>query len=193
MAPLPESGEGYGLVVRTWVDGDAESLHDLVKANLEHLRPRMAWIAADPPDVAARRALIREWERLRADGEEVVLGIFEAGSPVGSTGFRIMGDGRAEVGYWVDRFHLRRGIATRAAALSADLAFTVSDVDTVVIPHDVENLASRGVPEGLGFTHVGVEAPSRALAPADTGRDDVWQLAREDWSARGGRTMVQRV
>ena len=190
MERLPERGEGYGVAVRRWTVDDAPALHVLVAANVDHLRARMAWIPDNPVGLAARRAQAEEWEQAWLAGCDVILGIFVAGVPVGGTGLhRRRGPDALEVGYWVDHGHLRQGIASRAAALVTDLAFAVPGVARVAIGHDVENDASRGVPTRLGFTCVGEERPTRPLAPADTGRDLLWELERSTWLERGGRTL----
>ena len=191
MERLPERGDGHGIVVRRWTVDDGPTLHALVAANVEHLRSRMAWIPENPVDLAARRAQAEAWEQAWLAGGDVVLGIFVDGVAVGGTGLhRRRGPGILEVGYWVDRRRLREGIATRAAAVATDLAFTVPGIEAVAILHDVENVASRGVPARLGFTCVGEEASTRPLAPADTGRDVVWRLERTTWLACGRRTLA---
>ncbi|MCB0971184.1 MAG: GNAT family N-acetyltransferase [Acidimicrobiales bacterium] len=190
MERLPEHGEGHGVVVRRWTVADAEVLHALVVDNRDHLRPRMAWVPDDPKDLAGRRALIEGWDRAWLDGGDLVAGIWSAGTPVGGTGLhRRRGPGVLEIGYWVDRHHLRRGIARRATAVVADLAFGVAGIEAVDVIHDVDNVASRAIPESLGFRWLG-EAPSdRPLAAADTGRDGAWRLDRSTWLARGGATL----
>ena len=44
----PERVSVDSITIRRWVDADAAPLHALVLANLDHLRPWMAWIAAEP-------------------------------------------------------------------------------------------------------------------------------------------------
>jgi RimJ/RimL family protein N-acetyltransferase len=186
---LPERVERGGLLLRRWNPWDAAVLHAAVSANVDHLRPRMAWIAREPLSLEDRVALLREWEGDWRAGGDAIYGIFAAGRPdgpgLGSCGLhRRIGPDGLEIGYWVDRHHLRQGIATRAVAALTDLAFTVPGIDRVEIPHDIENVASRGVPAGLGYTVVGERSADRDLAPADTGTDLVWRLDRHDWLLR---------
>jgi ribosomal-protein-serine acetyltransferase len=186
MAPLPDEIEAYGLVLRRWRPSDAQAMHDAVVANTDHLRPWMAWIALEPMSVDDRRALVLQWEQAWSEGGDVLLAVWRDGVVVGSTGLhQRIGEGGLEIGYWVDVDHLRRGIATATARAATDLAFTVPGIDRVEIHHDVENLASRGVPAGLGFRDVGEQdSPREERAPAETGRDRMWRMTREDWLSR---------
>lgn len=187
MQRLPERTEARGLRLRRWRPADAPLQHDLVVRNVEHLRPRMAWIADEPLGVDDRRGLIEGWEREWLDGGDAYYVILDAGdgSALGSCGLhRRIGPAGLEVGYWVDAGHLRRGVATRAAGALTDLAFTVAGIDVVEIPHDRENVASRGVPAKLGFSLVGDRPAQRPLAPADTGTDTLWRVTRAQWVRR---------
>jgi ribosomal-protein-serine acetyltransferase len=56
------------ITIRRWVDADAAPLHALILANLDHRRPWMAWIAAEPLRLAEREAKIGEWTRRWDDG-----------------------------------------------------------------------------------------------------------------------------
>jgi ribosomal-protein-serine acetyltransferase len=61
---LPERLEAAdGLVVRRWAASDAAAMADAVAEAVDHLRPWMPWIAAEPLSEDQRIALIRGWER----------------------------------------------------------------------------------------------------------------------------------
>lgn len=182
---LPEHLEHDGLVLRRWVQSDAEAIEALVTANIEHLRPYMAWIAHEPLSLDDRRALEREWQAKWEAGGDAVYGIFEDGVPVGSTGLHSrIGPGGVEIGYWVASDHLGKGIARRASEGLTTMAFTVPGIDRVEIHHDITNVASRRIPEQLGFRLIGKATPNRDLmAPAETGVDLVWRITRDEWPA----------
>ena len=186
MVRLPEGAEAEGLVVRRWVPSDASLMHELIGRNVDHLRARMAWISEEPLSVEDRRNLLRQWDQEWHHGGDAYLLITLAdGTAVGSCGLhRRIGPDGLEIGYWVDVGHVRQGIATRAARALTDLAFTVEGIDVVEIPHDRENIASRGVPAGLGYELVGDRPATRELAPADTGTDTLWRMRREQWQPR---------
>ncbi|MGN6694271.1 MAG: GNAT family N-acetyltransferase [Aquihabitans sp.] len=186
MERLPELIEHDGLVLRRWTAADAETVEALVTANLEHLRPYMAWIAAEPMAIEDRRALERQWEEQWLAGGDVILGIFEDGTAVGSTGLhRRIGPGGLEIGYWVAADHLGKGIARRASEGLTNAAFTLPGIDRVEIRHDISNAYSRNVPKLLGFTLIGRDDPNRdTKAPAETGVDLVWRVTRDEWLTR---------
>lgn len=176
---LPERTEVDDLVVRRWTLDDSPALSAAITANLEHLRPRMAWIAAEPLTLNARRELIAGWTDAWASGEEVVMGIWRGDQVVGSTGLHRRGwpDG-VEFGFWVAADHQGHGIATRVSGALVDLVFAETEFAAVYLANDIENVASRRIPEKLGFTHLGQFPADRPLAPADTGTDDRWRLPR---------------
>ncbi len=182
--PLPDWFEDGDLVVRRWTVGDAPVLHDAITANVEHLRPWMSWIASEPQTVEQRVALIEQWDQDWRAGGDVVLGVFLDSVVVGSTGLhkRIGPDG-LEIGYWIDREHLGRGLARRVSALLTTAAFTLPEITHVQIPCDQDNTASARVPEKLGFTYLGsVDAP--IVAPSETGSHRVYRMNRSDWAGR---------
>jgi len=185
MEPLPDRTEADDLVLRRWTPDDAAALDALVTANLAHLRPRMPWIAEEPKTLAERRELIEGWTASWAGGGDLVMGVWRGDRPVASVGLHWRGEPDGpEVGYWVAGPEQGRGIATRASAALCDLAFGVPTVDAVYLANDATNLASRRVPEKLGFTHLGqVPVPAEKIAPADSGVHDRWRLPRPDWPA----------
>jgi RimJ/RimL family protein N-acetyltransferase len=186
MEPLPDYLEHDGLVLRRWTEADAETVAAVVTANLEHLRPYMPWIADEPVPIEDRRALERDWEEKWLAGGDMICGIFEDGTAVGSCGLhRRIGPGGLEIGYWVAADHIGKGIARRASEGLTNLAFTVPDIDRVEIRHDISNAYSRNVPKGLGYTLIGRDAPNRdTQAPAETGVDLVWRTTRQEWLTR---------
>ncbi len=181
---LPDRFEEDDLLVRRWTVDDATALHEAIRANVEHLRPWMPWIAFEPQSVDQRVALIEQWEQGWRGGGDVVLAVFLDGAAVGSTGLhRRLGPDGLEIGYWIDREHLGRGLAPQVSALLTTAAFTRPEIYHVQIPCDQANTASARVPEKLGFTFVGtIDAP--IAAPSETGTHRVYRMTRSDWAAR---------
>lgn len=185
---LPDEITADDLLIRRWREEDAPALGAAITANIEHLRPRMAWIAFEPQTVEQRRERIAGWHALSDQGE-FVAGIWEAGELLGTIGVhgdRGWPDG-PEIGYWLIAAAEGRGIMTRVTTAVIDVLFTDPGLAAVYLANDVTNRASRRIPEKLGFTHLGtfdITIAGRALAPADTGTDDHWRLTREAWSSR---------
>jgi len=144
----------------------------------------MAWVADEPLALDRRRARIEEWERDRAQGGDVLLGVFLDGQVTGGCGLhRRIGVDGLEIGYWIHPDHLRRGLATYVAHLLTNAAFGLPGITHVEIHHDKANRASAGVPRKLGFQWLG-EAPDEPEAPAELGIECRWRMDRARWQAR---------
>jgi len=168
--------------LRTWSVADAEALGAAIAASIEHLRPWMGWVAAEPQTVAARRAWILECERDRLAGGSLVLGVFFDGAVAGGCGLhRRLEAGGLEIGYWIHPAVLRRGLATTAGRLLADAAFALPEISFVEIHHDKANVASGGVPRKLGFELV-AEEPRQPEAPGEIGIECRWRMERVAWT-----------
>ena len=173
------------LVIRAWQAADADELAQVVTGSLDHLRPFMPWIAQEPKSVEDRRNLIAQWRSDEAGGGDQVRGVFLDGVIVGGAGLhRRIGPGGLEIGYWVQKGFVRRGIATAIARSLTDAAFAQPDVDRVEIHHDIANNASSGIPRGLGYHLVGPE-PQPIQAPAETGVHCIWRVTRDEWVLAG--------
>lgn len=178
---LPDRTTGPRLTLRAWTADDVDRLSAAIAASIEHLRPWMPWAAAEPLDRATRLALIEGWERDRSAGGDLVLAMEAGDDVVGGCGLhRRLGPGALEIGYWVHVDHVRRGYATEAAAALTSLAFSVPGIERVEIHHDRSNVASAGVPRGLGFVLV-AEEPDEAHTAAECGIECRWAMGRADW------------
>jgi len=171
------------LFVRRWRIEDAPLMHEAVTESVEHLRPWMPWIADEPLTVDQRRDLIAGWQSLWDSGDRIY-GMFVGDEAVGGCGLHArIGRGGLEIGYWVRAGRTGRGYATAASRLLTDLAFTSPDIDRVEIRHDATNAASSRVPAKLGYVRVD-DLHRPPVAPAETGVDHVWRMARAAWPAR---------
>jgi ribosomal-protein-serine acetyltransferase len=181
---LPEQIEGRELLLRRWRPEDAEALAQAVAESTEHLRPWMPWIEQEPLALEARRATIERWAQEWAAGGDVFMGLFVSDQIAGGGGLhRRIGPNGLEIGYWVHPAFTRRGLATTAAKLLTEAAFSVPGIDHVEIHHDKANRASAGIPRRLGFTFRG-QTPDEITAPAEVGVECAWRMNLGDWRAR---------
>jgi RimJ/RimL family protein N-acetyltransferase len=181
MSRLPAQVVGSEVLLRLWQVDDAASLGEAVTESAKHLRPWMAWMANEPQTPEQRRAMLARWEAEWSDGGDAYYGIFLGGDVVGSCGLhRRVGPDALEIGYWIHAGFVRRGLATEAARLLTDAAFSMPEISSVEIHHDGANLASSGVPSRLGYRFVG-EQPDEATAPADSGVECIWRVERSEW------------
>jgi ribosomal-protein-serine acetyltransferase len=186
---LPEHLIGPdGLILRRWTRDDAAELVEAVADSVEHLRPWMPWIAHEQLSVTERQALIDRWDQEWLAGGDVVMGVFVNDGVAGGCGLhRRIGAGSLEIGYWTARRFLRQGIATTAAGLLIDAAFSDPSITCVEIHHDQANQASAGVPRKLGLRLVR-EVVDEIQAPGESGISCEWQITRQEWhSLRGSR------
>lgn len=172
---LPDRVDGERLTLRTWRHEDVAAIAGVVARNLDHLRPWMGWIADEPLADATRAAQVARWEEGRLAGGDAVYGIWLDDAVVGGSGLhRRRGPTGVEIGYWVDKDHVGRGIATETAALLTATALGMRGITFVEIHHDKANTRSRRVPERLGFVLVGEEVRA-PRAPAEMGIDCAWR------------------
>jgi ribosomal-protein-serine acetyltransferase len=187
MDRIPAAAHAPRLRLRRWELGDAEALNAAVLASLDHLRPWMPWVKFEPLTLEARRALIRDWDSAWEAGGDLVLGAFAGDAIVGGCGLHLRSPGALEIGYWVHVAHVRLGYATEMSEALTHLGFSIDAIERIEIHHDKANVASAGVPRGLGFELV-AETPDAISAPGEIGVDCAWVVTRDAWARRRNRT-----
>lgn len=149
---LPERFDlGAELVVRRWRTSDTTAMTELLIGSLDHLRPWMAWADREPLDDRARHRLFESWDRYWASGHGAVYGIFDRERPVGGCSLhRRVGPVGIDLGYWLGRTAVGRGLATKIASALSNAMLERADVEYVEISHHPSNTASARVAERLG-------------------------------------------
>ncbi|WP_316520496.1 GNAT family N-acetyltransferase [Kitasatospora brasiliensis] len=169
-----------GLWLRRCRSSHAAALNQAVRADLDHLRPWMAW-AAEAPSRAQTAELTRAGAAAWEAGTDFmyVAGLDEEpGRVIGAFGLHgRIGPGALELGYWVAAGHIGRGIATAAAGALTEAALALPGITRVEIRCDLANVASAAVPRKLGYRLDRV-AEAAVRAPAETGRQLVWVMER---------------
>lgn len=184
MDRLPSEVVTPRLLLRRWRPEDVPPLSAAIEASLDHLRPWMAWVRAEPLSDHDRTELIVSWDREWENGGDRVYGVFRDGVIVGGCGLhRRRAPNTLEIGYWIHVDHVRQGYATELASGLTTAAFGVRGIDRVEIHHDKANMWSAAVPRSLGFTR-GPEQRDEVQAPAEIGIDCSWSISRLDWHAR---------
>ena len=170
----------YGLLLRPWRTDDAGALLAAIERSLPELRRFMPW-AMEVPTIHSVETFLEGV----VSGTPMGFGLYEAGGAlVGGFGLHDRrGPGILEMGYWVRSDRAGRGYATAAARALTGAAFErASDVDRIEIRCDPANLASGAIPRKLGYRLVDdVDVPVEA--EAQTGRQLVWAVTREEWVA----------
>jgi len=172
---------GEGLIVRTYLAGDAQDLFDLIDANRERLRPWMIW-EPQTRSVADSLAFIQRSTSSATDME---------GNGVWLDGVLIAGVGLAidtmsnsgEIGYWIDGGHEGKGIVTRVCQRFFDFAFDELGLHRMELQAATDNARSRAIAERLGMTQEGVAKDG--IRVADGYLDSVsYAILEDEWRAR---------
>lgn len=173
------------LVVRCYNPADAQMLAESVAENVEHLKPWMPWVHAEPE---AFEVKVDRLKRFRGEfdlNEDFVYGIFnkEETRLLGGTGLHTrIGDEQLEIGYWIHRDFINQGLTTESTAALIKVAFELIQVHRLEIHCDPANVASAAIPRKLGFTHEGtLRAKTRFL---DGWSDSmIWSLLDTEYSS----------
>jgi RimJ/RimL family protein N-acetyltransferase len=171
------------LLVRCYNPADAPLLAEAVTANLEHLRPWMPWVYAEPEPIEEK---VRRLKRFRGNfdlGENYVYGIFNPENTwlLGGTGLHPrIGERQLEIGYWIDKDFINQGLVAESTAALIRVAFELMHVHRIEIHCDPANVASAAIPRKLGFMH---EGTLRAKTPFLERWSDsmVWGLLESEY------------
>lgn len=156
----------HGVGIRLLHDGDGHALAEAYARNREHLSP---WEPYRPEEFYTAP---RQLELIRAKRGQLALGtevpwVLVEGSGSPSAGRRIVGTITltgivrgsflsANLGYWVDRSHLGRGVGTAAVRFAAGYAHRELGLHRLQAATLLHNAASRRILGRAGFREIGV-------------------------------------
>jgi ribosomal-protein-serine acetyltransferase len=145
------------LELRLIEDRHVAAVYDLVRRNLDHLKPWMPW-ATDAYSVEDARAFQRRTLEQFARNDGFSAGVFDRGTLVGVTGFHALdwANGSTSLGYWLSADAQGRGVMTAAAQAMVDHAVGEWGLNRVEIRCGTENAPSRAVAQRLGFVEEAV-------------------------------------
>ncbi|MEV4053436.1 GNAT family N-acetyltransferase [Amycolatopsis sp. NPDC049688] len=169
-----------GFTLARWQFADEPELVATVNGSLEHLRAWMIW-ASGGYTAEDGAEFLRTTRQNWASGEAHDFAIRVDGSIAGAVGVMAR-EGGVEIGYWLARGFVGRGLVTRTVRLLTAEAFRLG-AGYVEIKHDEWNVRSGAVPARLGFTKVRTEPAEKPLAPSCAGTNHVWRLVRTPCSA----------
>lgn len=147
---------GDGIVLRNFVDSDADAIFKTVGENVSHLH-FMQWIKPDYSLNDAIEFLAGACADARK-GKSLSLGIFADNKLIGSIGFVHfeLSSMRTEIGYWIDRSFEWCGIVSKACEQLIDFAFSDLRMNRIEIRCSAENLRSAAIPQRFGFIQEGL-------------------------------------
>ena len=171
------------LILRCYELSDAEALKETVDSNLDHLREFMSWSREEPQSIEKKRDLLRGFIAKFYGNEDYVYGAFlKSGELIGGTGFHLRrGEGILEIGYWISQKHINKGFATELSYALTKVAFKHVGVEKVEIRNDVANLASKRIPEKLGFRLDCVETDLSKNEDGSRSKNNIYCMFKEDF------------
>lgn len=143
--------------IRPYSTSDAEKLYEAVEESREHLSLWLPWCH---PDYGLKDSVAWVDKQVQAFARKeeyhFVIGDSE-GRLLGACGLNsIDGDqGRANLGYWVRKTALGKGVATAAVRLLVDWAFSSTALERLEVLVAVDNFASLRVAEKAGALREG--------------------------------------
>ncbi|MBP6856637.1 MAG: GNAT family N-acetyltransferase [Candidatus Pacebacteria bacterium] len=137
-------------------EDEAETLFDLVEKNREQLRDMLPWVDATQSSEDLRK-FIMDCERGYAESKKFDYGIYFDGEMIGSGGINNFRSEyrKCDFGYWIDKDFEGKGITTTVIAHLINEAKEKLNVHRIEIRMEPRNIASRRIPEKLGFSYEG--------------------------------------
>jgi RimJ/RimL family protein N-acetyltransferase len=180
----PERIKEPPILLRRYLATDVQALLEAVSTSSDHLRPWLSWASVEPLEPGLKTFISGSIETFNS-GENFDYAIWDDAEStlIGGAGLHPrLGPGRIEIGYWVRDSWLRRGVASAAARALTTAAFQLQGLDEVQIHCDEANVASAGIPRGLGFRLLRT-VQEEAQAPSEVGRSMEWAITAEEWQA----------
>ena len=171
------------LTIRCYNPADAQKLERSIHESLDHLLPWMPWAAAEPEPFATK---IERLRRMRSNFDlsiDYVYGIFTQDEKIliGGTGLHPrVGSDAFEIGYWIHKDYLHKGIATEASAALIKVAFEIIQVDRIEIHCSVENIFSAAIPQKLQFKHEAT-LQKRSYANGHASEQMIWSIFADEY------------
>ncbi len=182
--PLPLIGER--ILLRPWVDGDADALWALVENSRSHLAPWMPWIR-EHVNQEFTRTYIRRIQGKWSLREDLVMGIFlrDGERAIGATGLHRIDWSvpSLEAGYWIHPAEQGKGYVSEALQLLRNLAFEHLHAERLTVMCSKENHRSAAVPRRCGFVHEATLRNERRTLDGKLRDTEVFAMTRHDFDA----------
>jgi ribosomal-protein-serine acetyltransferase len=172
---------GKDLELRLLSVNAAEALFQLIRRNLDQLRPWLAWVEYTHSAEDVRRYIISVAE-LHRKREALPTLIFSKGELAGAITLHKIDERNrsSSIGYWLGRDWQGRGIMTAACRAMVAMGFHDFHLHRIEIRCAVGNQKSCAIPQRLGFTREGIarEAEAHGEQFMDL---VVWSMLAHEW------------
>jgi RimJ/RimL family protein N-acetyltransferase len=170
--------------LRCFEPHDTPMLEQAIGENIAHLAPSMDWIRHEPQGFERRVVWVRTQRGHFDLDSDYTYGIFpkEGAQCLGVALLKLSPEPfERELGYWIHKDHLRKGLATEVCAALLRVAFELDALSCVELTTLPENEASRGVALKLGFSGPRSQ-PARHTGPHGEVREvHVYTLSRAEY------------
>lgn len=143
--------------LRVLREADSADLFALTDANRAFLRRWLPWVDAVTSEEDSHSFLTTVTAQ-RKEGRGPTFGILRDGELAGIVGYlpidRVNSVG--EIGYWLAEREQGRGVMTACCRFAVRYGFLTLDLNRIQIAAGTENVASRAIPERLGFKFEGI-------------------------------------
>lgn len=171
---FPEKIETPRLYLRHCLPGDGLDVYEAVVRSQNELKQWLPFAQPEPSIEALEKNVLTAYADFILK-KDIRLHIYkkEGDQFIGSTGLhRINWDiPKFEIGYWIDTAHCKKGYITEVVERLTRFAFHHYGAKRVEIRCDPQNLASKRIPEKLGFTLEGILHNEALSADGKTLRD----------------------
>ncbi|MDD2290378.1 MAG: GNAT family protein [Bacteroidales bacterium] len=152
------------IVLRQLELSDAQDIFNTIDSQREHLGPFLPFVEATK-QLSDTQAFVESVINSPKDRMEYTFTIRVNSRLAGLIGFKDTDrtNRKTEIGYWLSRDFLGRGIMTRSVSTLCDFAFRELDINRIQIKCAVANTASRNIPQRLGFQLEGIERAGELL------------------------------
>lgn len=153
---LPTEIHTRRLLLRIPSMQDVETFQSLMEDSYEHLQRWMPWARTLPEIQATRERMEQSIQFFHERKEHLRFMIVRRSDAtlMGTAIFNFLDwdTPKAEIGYWIGKDFTRQGYMQEAVRAMLDYGFNQMKLHRIEICTDSENLASRRIPEKLGFT-----------------------------------------
>lgn len=192
--PLPRILTGNRVVVRQYVDADAQSILDAVDESRVALKRWMPWVDS-VRTVADRLDYIRKCQaQFLAPQADLVYGMFDLnGRYLGGTGLHRINWSTPsfEMGYWLRLSAHGQGFVTEATRLLTLACFETLGAARVEIRCDIANEKSANIPKRLGFNQEAILRSERRNSSQELSDTLLFALTWDDWRSRLQQTSAK--
>lgn len=143
---------------------DTPDIFNTIDTQREHLGPWLPFVETTK-QLSDTHAFVESVVNSPKDRLEYTFTIRVNGRMAGLIGFKATdrANKKTEIGYWLSRDFLGRGIMTRSVSTLCDFAFRELDINRIQIKCALANTPSRNIPQRLGFHLEGIERAGELL------------------------------